>query len=170
MNIGNSLPWNKLSSLPPIRFVVAVLISVIGIVLFMAPRDTMRAQESQVKSGPAASKAPADPAPPEPKAEVSFRKDILPLFKDQKCIVCHRGENPSGLDLAEEAYQKLVNIKSIQDKAAVLVKPGDLDASYFYQKLIGPGKEGAIMPPKGKMDEAYLNKIAQWIKQGALNN
>ena len=103
-------------------------------------------------------------------AEISFSKDIVPLFKEQKCTVCHRGENPSGLDLVEDVYKHLVSAKSTEDKDAVLVKPGDPDASYLYQKLIGPGKDGTIMPPKGKIEDAELNKVVQWIKQGAKDN
>lgn len=142
-------PWKS------IRWSVIALTLVVGAGGWVLPKVSAGSQESKSQGdGP----------------DISFSKDIVTLFKDQKCIVCHRGENPSGLDLAENPYKNLVNAKAQEDKDAVLVKPGDPDASYLYQKLIGPGKDGTIMPPKGKMDETELKKVWSWIKQGAKEN
>lgn len=104
--------------------------------------------------------------------DVSFSSDILPIFaKAGKCTLCHRGDNPSGLDLSpDKAYKNLVKVKSRQDPESFLVLPGEVEKSYLYQKLIGPGKEGTIMPPSGKLPDELLDKVSLWIKQGAKDN
>lgn len=104
--------------------------------------------------------------------DVSFSSDILPIFtKAGKCTLCHRGDNPSGLDLSpDKAYKNLVKVRSRQDPESFLVLPGEVEKSYLYKKLIEPGKEGTIMPPSGKLPDELLDKISRWIKQGAKDN
>ena len=157
MIAGKSWPQRVLAG-------ATLAVFILFIISLAAPRGAWGLQESKPDT------KPGEAAPKEAGAEVSFSKDVLALFKEQKCTVCHRGENPSGLDLMDEvAYKSLVNAKT-NDKESLMVKPGDPEASYLYVKLIGPGRDGTIMPPKGKMEDAEINKVRLWIQQGAKNN
>lgn len=155
----------KLSALKAALAIVAIslLVSLPQFAAQQKPEESKNQEESKgtgQKNGSAQSQSEA----------VTF-KDISAIFKEQKCIVCHRGENPSGLDLTEPvAYKNLVNAKSTQDPESILVKPGDPDASYLFVKLNGPGKDGTVMPPKGKLPQELIDKVAAWIKGGAKNN
>ena len=100
---------------------------------------------------------------PEPpvKQNVSFKLDIQPIF-NQECVSCH---NPSEVapDLREGyAYESLMNLP-----AGSIVK-GDADGSELMQMLNGGGDNP--MPRGATMAPAKIALIAQWIKEGALNN
>ncbi len=138
------------------RNVYRILISISVAVLAALAQDPGRPEGAEEKG----------------KKDISFSSDILPIFtKAGKCTLCHRGDNPSGLDLSpDKAYKNLVKVRSRQDPESFLVLPGEVEKSYLYQKLIEPGKEGTIMPPSGKLPDELLDKVSLWIKQGAKDN
>ena len=98
------------------------------------------------------------------KADVSFEKDILPLFQ-KSCSACHfpPTEPLKGkLDLSTVA----ATLKGGADGAIVV--PGKADESRLVQ--IVEGKLETVMPPKGKGDPLTPEAIAllkQWINEGA---
>jgi hypothetical protein len=161
-------------SLPKIATLkLALAVSIFSLFVLLAPPRSAALQETKPdeKKQEEPKGSEQKPAQSQNGGEISFSKDIVAIFKDQKCIVCHRGENPSGLDITEDvAYKNLTGVKSKQDPETLLVKPGDPEASYLFIKLNGAGKEGTVMPPKGKMPQELVDKIAVWIKQGAKNN
>jgi hypothetical protein len=85
--------------------------------------------------------------------EVSFQKDVLPIF--QQFGGNHHG-NDSVLSL--ETYEGVMKD----------VKPGDPEGSKLWQRLNGQG--GPVMPPNGPLSTDLLKVIYDWIKQGAKNN
>jgi len=84
---------------------------------------------------------------------------------------CHDSVEPAALlDLtAEEALNALVNVKSIVDPNALLVVPGDPDASVLLQKVLAlEGIQGNPMPPEGGLLEpCQIDMIRSWIANGA---
>ena len=55
------------------------------------------------------------------------------------------------------------------DNAPVVI-PGDAENSLLAQKLQGTQNTGAIMPPAGKLPDAEIQVILDWIAAGALDN
>jgi hypothetical protein len=48
-----------------------------------------------------------------------------------------------------------------------VVEPGDADNSLLVQKLLGTQQVGGEMPPSGKLSEAQIQIIINWINAGA---
>ena len=100
------------------------------------------------------------PLTPEIETEISFNKDIIPIFnKSCNGSGCHNigGTKP---DLtAANAYNALKNGNYFNISAA--------ESSEIYKWM--KGEKGLPMPLSGPNSE-YNAKILAWIKQGALNN
>lgn len=97
-------------------------------------------------------------APTEP---VSFAQDILPLF-EAKCNSCHGSLG----GWSGETYDGVVN--SGNNKPVVV--PGNPEESLLAQKLLGTHTQGNIMPPGGKLPDAEIQLVIEWIRSGALDN
>ena len=109
--------------------------------------------------------------------EVSFaalQGDIFGPF----CSGCHTGPSgsalPGGMDLSSTAdsYASLVGVSSIQQPTLDRVEPGNPDDSYLVRKLEGgPDITGTRMPQGGPfLNQAAMDRIRQWITDGAPNN
>jgi hypothetical protein len=119
---------------------------------------------------PAPMPKPPEPKPPEPKAkmpepkpvpkvrQVSFQKEVFPVFRS-KCLICHGdvGKPKGGLDL-----RNLAAIAKGGDGGDALV-PGNLDKSSIWA-LIADGS----MPPAGKerLTPEEIELIKNWILSG----
>jgi len=93
------------------------------------------------------------------------------------CSGCHSGPTsgslPSGMNLssANDSFNALVNVASIQVGSLNRVTPGDPDNSYLVQKLEGTAAMGGRMPQGGPfLDQATIDMVRQWITDDALNN
>lgn len=53
------------------------------------------------------------------------------------------------------------------DHAPVVI-PGDATNSLLAQKLLGTQQIGILMPPSGKLPDAEIQTIIDWINAGAL--
>lgn len=62
------------------------------------------------------------------------------------------------------SYEAVINTGN----NAPVVIPGDPENSLLAQKLLGTQTEGAIMPPAGKLPDAEIQIILDWIAAGAL--
>jgi hypothetical protein len=105
---------------------------------------------------------------------VSFSADVQPIF-DAHCIGCHRQFGEADLDLrAGLSYGETVGQVTRSYAPAVRVKPVDLDASVLFQKVIGSGAFGGVMPPPGQgsppVTPEGIEMIRAWILEGALDN
>ena len=93
------------------------------------------------------------------------------------CTGCHTdvGRTPaSGLNLLDgQAYAALVNLPSRGRAGAVLVVPGNPDASYLLNKLKGVDIVGLRMP-RGTtgpfLTDGQISIIQRWIELGAKND
>lgn len=103
-----------------------------------------------------------------------FTQSVYPIL--QKCSGCHGagGVDPVNhlhLQDINSAYTSIVNQPTQEKPDAlpnILVKPGSLDESYLYQKLLaGPHKEGVRMPQNGILTDNEIKMITDWILAGA---
>ncbi len=101
---------------------------------------------------------PGPTATPKPS---SFSSDVMPIF-EAKCVFCHGDQG--GWD--SSSYEAVM---TTGDNAPAVI-PGDPENSLLVQKLEGTQAEGAIMPPAGKLPDADIQKIIDWISVGAPNN
>lgn len=111
--------------------------------------------------------------------DVSYSKDISPIFQAQ-CVMCHNSIDPhAGLALDEEfAWDQLVNVQSTEVYKMQRVKPGQPDKSYLVRKIEGThmavGGAGWRMPPPThaliRMSERDKAAIRQWVLNGAPKN
>jgi hypothetical protein len=91
---------------------------------------------------------------------VSFAFDILPLFV-QDCIHCHGGAG--GLSLESHA-----GVIAGGSSGAVVIA-GDPNASLLVRRL--DGRRLPVMPLDGPpLTAPEIDRIRQWILEGALNN
>ena len=114
---------------------------------------------------------PVDPGTPgTPNLNPKFAADIAPIF-DVSCAMsgCHAKSHPAkDLPLtATSSYDNTVGIPSTEQPGILLVKPGDPDNSYLYQKLIETAATGDVMPPAGRLSSAQIQTIRAWIANGA---
>ena len=107
---------------------------------------------------PGAKRPEPKPAPPPaPAANVTFAKDIVPVFRTY-CLSCHSGQKPKGgVDLSSMA----AITKGKRGKP--IFRPGDPAASSLYTSV-----EDGTMPPEGKApSEVEKRLIRDWILGGA---
>lgn len=116
-----------------------------------------QAKAPAVESMPTPSEAATASAQPQAsnanEKEVSFSRDIMPIFKQY--AVGNHGPNDS---------YSLVSYEGVMKN----VVPGNPDGSVLYQRMNGQG--GPVMPPSGKLPDELLRLVYDWIKQGAKNN
>ena len=110
-------------------------------------------------------KLPPIPSSPD---EVSFAKDIQPIFT-ARCAIsgCHVAPTPqAGLVLTPGCYADLVNVPTQVFTPGVRVTPNDVGASVLYL-LVSSG----TMPATGRrLTTAQILAIREWIESGAPNN
>jgi mono/diheme cytochrome c family protein len=103
----------------------------------------------------------ATPATPETPS-VSFSQQVAPLFQS-KCQVCHnQGTSLGGWD--STSYEAVMT----SGKNGPVVIPGDVSNSLLAQLV--SGTQGSVMPPTGKMPDAEIQIIVDWIAAGASDN
>ena len=90
--------------------------------------------------------------------KVSFSRDVLPVLANN-CFKCH-GEamQLSGLDLRSRAAM----LKGGQNGPAL--KPGDAPGSRMFRRVAG--EEKPAMPMDGKLTDAQVAVLRNWIKIG----
>jgi hypothetical protein len=109
-------------------------------------------------------------------AAASFSAQIQPIFSASCTSAgCHRrpGMVAADLDLgAGNAHAALVGVSSTQcDPTRLLVDPGDPDASYLIDKILGVDLGfGTRMPKMGSLTPAEIQLITDWVAEGAADN
>ena len=84
---------------------------------------------------------------------------------------CH-GMGAGGLELnGEDDYDRLVNQPSAFLADEILIVPNDIEASYFFHKLVtGNDIAGDIMSPGQGISDYQEALLRSWISDGAPNN
>jgi mono/diheme cytochrome c family protein len=88
----------------------------------------------------------------------TFSTDVLPIFL-ASCTVCHG-------TLGGWTATSYSSVMTSGDGGPVVI-PGDAANSLLVQKLKGTQQNGSIMPPTGKLADAQIQVIIDWIKTGA---
>ncbi|MEL7367708.1 MAG: c-type cytochrome domain-containing protein [Myxococcota bacterium] len=114
----------------------------------------------------------------DPDNEVSFTRDLLPVFRGETNSVgcsCHNPDDPnpigvqeSGLDLTVYSQLRAGGVNSLR----TIVIPGAPCDSVLWQK-VSPGPPfGSRMPFNGPpfLDENIRQLISDWIAEGARDN
>lgn len=99
------------------------------------------------------------------KAPVSFAKDVFPILKKECAVIgCHVPPNPEG-GLDQSSYDKLMR----GGNSGKAIIAGNAADSLLVKRI-----EGRIQPqmPFGgvPLPKEEINKIKQWIAEGAKNN
>jgi len=104
--------------------------------------------------------------------DISFVRNIVPIFKS-RCVICHMpGSEQAGLALHPKGgYANLIDVKSTES-TLMRVAPGSAERSYLYRKLLGTqaaaGGGGERMPfGDAPLSDAQLDTIRRWIESGA---
>jgi mono/diheme cytochrome c family protein len=87
-----------------------------------------------------------------------FATDVLPIFQ-AKCVVCHGS-------LGGWTASSYTGVMTTGTHGPV-VNPGDASNSLLVQKLQGTQVTGSVMPPSGKLSDAEIQVIIDWINAGA---
>ena len=99
------------------------------------------------------------PALAQAPARVDFARDVQPIFKAQ-CYSCHGPtQQLNGFRLDRRA-------PALRGGTFPVIAPGSSAASRLYLKLLG-GQFGQQMPPTGKLPDADIETIRNWLDQGA---
>ncbi len=88
-----------------------------------------------------------------------YNIDVLPVL-EVRCVACH------GTAGGWDATTWELAITS-GDNAPVVV-PGDAAASSLAQMMLGTHPDGVLMPPDGKLPDALVQLVIDWIDGGAL--
>lgn len=110
----------------------------------------------------------ASKLPPAAKKQVSFEKDLKPLF-EKSCIKCHSGEKPKG-KYSMETKESLIKGKKGGKEPAVV--PGN-SAKSMIAHYVSDLVEDDEMPPTDKRDKypaltkEQIGLLRAWIDQGA---
>ncbi len=118
--------------------------------------DQINALVDLIRKFPPA-QAAGQPTPTQP-AALTFDASILPIFQTS-CTMCHGTLG----GWTATTYQGTM---TTGDHKPVIV-PGDAQNSLLVQKLLGTASVGGIMPPGGKLPEATIQTIVDWINAGA---
>ena len=98
-------------------------------------------------------------APQSPTGKIDFGRDVQPILQ-KHCVSCHGPElQMNGLRLDRRADAMRGGTQSD-------IGPGNADGSRLYHRLIDT-KFGQPMPPAGRLKDADIETIKEWIDQGA---
>ena len=130
-----------------------------GVARGVAPGNaTVQARSGNVLSAGVVVTVPA-PAP-------SYAAVIQPIW-NAACTGCHGSDG--GLSLSGDAYDRIVNVASSQNRSFMRILPGDPDNSYILRKLEGCNTAGCVggsMPPGSRLSNPQLQQIRDWILGG----
>lgn len=91
-----------------------------------------------------------------------FKKDIQPIL-EKNCYECH--SEKTGKKKAGYVFDDLATLKlDINPKGAIV--PGSPAESHFFVVVADPSHE-AHMPPKGELSSREIEKLREWITEGA---
>lgn len=140
------------------RFIVILLITGLVIVLFFffhSPSVTLPADVKQAY----------DALP----GALDYNRDVKPILSD-KCFACHgpdKAKQKAGLrlDIAQFAYADLP-----EDKGKVAIKPGDLDGSEVFHRILSSDPKVIMPSPESHHTLTTSEKavLIKWIKDGAV--
>ncbi|MGI9472458.1 MAG: DUF1549 domain-containing protein, partial [Rubripirellula sp.] len=109
---------------------------------------------------------PADSEPAKTVKEISFLRDVEPIFSHH-CYGCHQGAKQLGSYLMTDFTAMFAGGESEQ----IAIVPGKPDESFLIEQIT-PVDGHAEMPdePFKALDESEIDIVRRWISQGAKND
>ena len=109
-----------------------------------------------------------------PAEEVSFSKDLMPLF-ERSCASCHKREGGNEKAVKNKVYyEKKEDLLSLVGTFIVAGQPDKSGLVKVLDQTTKFGRRKSPMPPPKaaapKWSEAELKKIRAWITAGAKDN
>ncbi len=99
---------------------------------------------------------------------VDFNFHVKPILSD-RCYACHGPDEDARkgnirLDLQESAFLMIDSLNK-----SYLIKPGDLDKSLVFHRIINDDEESIMPPPESNLSlsDYEIALIKKWIEQGA---
>ena len=97
--------------------------------------------------------------------KLEYNRDVRPILSEH-CFACH-GFDEKGrqadlrMDLAESAF--------MDRGGSVAIKPGSLDESEVWQRIISDDEDTVMPPPRAHtpLDDIDKEKLRRWIEEGA---
>lgn len=156
-----SAQWHIL----PVILIIAVFLVACGNTTETGPQSPSTIEPTEEQVVPAFEpteepESPATQAPSTSDGELSFSKDILPIFQ-KSCFQCHgSGGGRGGFNLNN--YDQLM----AGGNSGAVIEPGDADNSLLVQFIVSQR-----MPVGGnKLTPEQIQLITDWVNQGALDN
>jgi mono/diheme cytochrome c family protein len=97
-------------------------------------------------------------------AQVDYATEIEPIMANN-CNSCHSG-GASGFDSTPYA-DLIASISPVNSYNKKHIIPGDADGSPLVDKIEANPQVGSRMPQGGQLTSDQINKIRQWINEGA---
>lgn len=95
---------------------------------------------------------------------VDFKKDIQPIL-EKNCYECH--SDKANKRKGGFVFDTLETFKlDIADNDVAQIRPGKPGESHFLEVIVNEGHE-RHMPPKDQLSRGDINKLTDWIKEGA---
>jgi mono/diheme cytochrome c family protein len=123
-----------------------------------APASEQASPTSAPEAAPTATQPPA-PASEKP-TEVSFAKDVLPIF-EAKCVKCHGG-NRTEAKLVLKSYDGVM----AGSEDGPVITPGDSTNSTLVEVIV----EGRMPKRDPRLPDSEIAAIKAWVDAGAPNN
>lgn len=95
---------------------------------------------------------------------VDFKKDIQPIL-EKNCYECH--SDKANKRKGGFVFDTLETFKlDIADTDVAQIRPGKPGESHFLEVIVNEGHKNH-MPPNDNLSRSEINKITEWIKEGA---
>lgn len=95
---------------------------------------------------------------------VDFKKDIQPIL-EKNCYECH--SDKANKRKGGFVFDTLETFKlDIADTDVAQIRPGKPGESHFLEVIVNEGHKNH-MPPNDNLSRGEINKITEWIKEGA---
>jgi WD40 repeat protein/mono/diheme cytochrome c family protein len=105
--------------------------------------------------------AAAEPAAAE--ADVSFFKQVLPIFRQKNCTGCHQPAKQGG----EYVMTEFAALLKGGESGSAAIVPGHPDKSYLLEQIIPAGGKAEMPKDEPPLSETEIATIRKWIEQGA---
>jgi len=92
-------------------------------------------------------------------AKIDFVRDVQPIFRE-RCVSCH------GPDLRMGGLRLDRRADALRGGTQTDIGPGNADGSRLYHRVAGTAF-GPQMPPTGRLTDAQIDIVHEWIDQGA---
>jgi WD40 repeat protein len=111
----------------------------------------------------ATARAEEPAGPPAAERQVSFFRDVLPVFRKHNCTGCHQPAKKGG----EYVMTDFESLLKGGESGSPAVVPGHPEKSYLIEQITPSGGKAEMPKEAPPLSETEIATIRQWIAQGA---